>query len=79
MDAYTIELEKIRKDETDLTNKMPAHYNAEEEAKYFEGIRKREETLETTKEDFKTLPQLTNALFGEAVAAIKARKTPTTP
>lgn len=78
-DIYRAEAEKIQKDKTDLVNKMPAHYNAVEEAKYFEGIRKREEALETTKEDFKTLPQLTDTLFGEAVAAIKARTTPATP
>lgn len=71
MDIYKTELEKIQKDETDLANKMPAHYNAKEEAKYFEGIRKREEKLEETKKDFETLPQLTNTLFAEAVAAIK--------
>lgn len=78
MDVYKTELEKILKDETDLANKMPAHYNAEEEAKYFEGIRKREEKLEETKKDFGTLPQLTDTLFAEAVAAIKERTTPTT-
>ena len=79
MDAYKVEAEKIQKDEADLASKMPAHYNAVEEAKYFDGIKKRQEALEKTKEDFETLPQLTNTLFGEAVAAIKARATPTTP
>jgi len=78
MEAYKTELENIQKDETDLANKMPAHYNAEEEAKYFEGIKKREKKLEETKKDFETLPQLTDTLFAEAVAAIKERTTPTT-
>lgn len=79
MDIYKAEAEKIQKERTDLANKMPSHYNAVEEAKYFEGINKKEEALEETKKDFETLPQLTNTLFGEAVAAIKKRTTPATP
>ena len=70
---YTAELEKIRTDETAKRRNMPTHFNAEEEANYLGEINERKAKLQETEADFVALPELTNALFSESVAAIKKR------
>ena len=71
--TYLTELKKINEDEDEKRDAMPTHFGAEEEANYFAEINDRKAKLQETEADFKTLPELTNTLFSEAVAAIKAR------